>query len=173
MVPLQGQNDSHSTETIASDTIDSAVGYLSLRQQARPWCTYLTLLLIDASSRVAPIVKRQAANPSMGAYRVILSLAHAQDCLRDLAKSKLSVTRRALVRLNEISDDVNVAYSLATSIPEGIDAGKDAVARSIDKSVSPGLLPMDDWMFDTSKIWHAAELADLLSSEAFPLDSGP
>jgi hypothetical protein len=97
-------------------------------------------------------------------------MIHAQDCLRDLAKCKLSITWKAQARLNEILDDVNVTCTLAMSIPGVIDTSGDAVARRIDKPVVTDLLPMEDWRFDTSEIWHAGELADLLSSEAFPLD---
>jgi hypothetical protein len=161
-------------ETIASDTIDSTVCYLSLRSQARPWCTYLILLLIEASSRVAPIVKRQAGNPSTAAYRTMLSIMNAQDCLRGLASTKLRITGRALVRLNQISQDVNVAFSMAMPVSRGVDAGDETTCcRVQDQAETIGspseILPPDDWVFDASKIWQAGELADLLSAQPFSL----
>ena len=177
ILSMQNEGAAQLSETIASDTIDSAVGYLSLRNQARPWCTYLVLLLLDISSRVAPIVKRQAENPTVPAFRVMWSMINAQDCLRGLARNKLSITHKALTRLNEISEGVNVAYTMATSIPMSLDADEGFFwdndkpsTLAIDPPLQ--LMPMDDWVFDTSSAWHAGELANLLSSEEFPLDLG-
>ncbi|KAJ9606315.1 hypothetical protein H2200_009276 [Cladophialophora chaetospira] len=174
-IPLLDWETAQTTETIASDTIDSAVGYLSLRNEARPWCTYLTLLLIDISSRIAPIVMRQAKNPTVPAYRVILSMVQAQDCLRNLGKSKLRITHKALARLKEISDDVNLAFETATSIPRLISIGhasfwpdgKPCKAR-IDSAQD--VMPLDDWTLDMSEIWDADDLIELFSSQNFPLD---
>ncbi len=172
---LQDRHTAQLTETIASDTIDSAVGYLSLRNELRPWCTYLTLLLIEVSSRVAPIVKRQAKSPTVTAYRVMLSMVSAQDCLRNLAGSKLSITRKALARLNDISEDLNDAYTVATNIPKSIDIG-DTVLWSNGKPGSAvvegaqDVLDIDDWMLDFSGTWQAGDLTDLFSAEDFSLD---
>ena len=174
-IPMLDRDTAHLTETIASDTIDSAVSYLSFRNEARPWCTYLTLLLIDVSSRIAPIVMRHAASPTMSAYRVILSMIHAQDCLRNLGKSKLSITRRALARLNEISDDANLAYAMAASIPrftgtdDAFPGGSDKQCEGVADSAQ-NHLANNDWMLDHSQFWYAGDLADLFSSEEFPLD---
>ena len=177
LVPLPYRNAAQQTETIASDTIDSAVGYLSLRKGARPWCTYLTLLLIEVSSRIAPIVRQQARNPRLEAYRVMLSLTSAQDCLKSLAGSKLSVTHKALTRLKEISEDVNDAYTAATAIPKVIDIdgaffGDDGQPCNDVVGSAQDLLDLNGWMLDTSRIWQAGDLTDLFSSEDFLLDFG-
>lgn len=177
IAPTRNQQAVQLTETLASDIIDSAVGYLSLRNHARPWSTYLTLLLIDISLRVAPVVKLEAKNPTMTAQRVMLSLTNAQDCLRDLTKSKLNITRKALARLNEISQDVNCTYALAASVPRLID-NEHALFWSHDEQLEATIAsvedsdPVSDGVFDASKIWNAAELADLFFSEEFLLDDG-
>src|ERR1700761_5941524 len=85
--PILDQDPAHASETLASGIVDSAVSYLSLKNGARPWYTYLTLLVMDASSRLRPILKRQARSPTPAAYRAIESIANAQQFLRDAAQS--------------------------------------------------------------------------------------
>ena len=165
-------------ETIASDTIDSAVVYLSFRRQARPWCTYLTLLLVDAASRIAPIVKHQAQTPSITTYRTIVSMINARDCLKGPAGIKLGVTTRALVRLNQISQDVNIAFSMGAPISRGIWVGHsltfvDEREQGAVIGSSPDLMPMEDSIFDVSKIWELDKLAELISTGTFPVEFGP
>jgi len=173
-IPMLKQNTTHVAENIASDTIDSAVSYLGLRNQARPWSTYLTLLLVDVSSRVAPIMKRHAANPTMPAYRVILSIVNAQGFLKNLVQNKLSVTGRAAARLDELSVDVNHAFTMAMGPPRPIDAGISPSWGSDRQADATDLVldstQIDDWMFDVSNIWQVGEVVDLFSSEAFGLD---
>jgi hypothetical protein len=106
-----------------------------------------------------------------------MSMINAQDCLRDLAKNKLSITKKALARLSDISQDVNVAYAMATGVPRAIDLDN-SIFWSNDKTTTTmeetttALIPNENWMLDFQDIWHTKGVADLLSSDEFRWEFG-
>jgi hypothetical protein len=172
--PILDQDVPHAPESLASSIVDSAVWYLSLKNGARPWQTYLTLLVIDASSRLRPILKRQARSPTPAAYRAIDSIANAQEFLRNSGCSNLSITLKAAKRLEEIVVEVNMAFAMARPIPRPLQVlpwafgSPGAEQGQVGDSVTE-LCPADDRVFDVSETWQASEDIDLLWAEAFPL----
>lgn len=99
------------TETIASVTMDSIVSYLKARRHARPWTTYASILLVEATSRIAPLLKSRTYCPTDTTYKAIASIATAQDCLQDLASINLRVSWRASKQLTAVLEEVQAVIT--------------------------------------------------------------
>jgi hypothetical protein len=97
------------TETLAAEMIESAVSYIKLRCLARPCCAYLIQDLLSVASWTASILPTNrnlcTSMPaaSVPAYRLLMSINDARDCLGGLVQTKVSVIRRAESRLEAIS----------------------------------------------------------------------
>ncbi|KIX00581.1 uncharacterized protein Z518_09646 [Rhinocladiella mackenziei CBS 650.93] len=103
------------TETLASSAMDAIVTYLTLRNYARPWSTYASILLVQLSSRISPFVKSRNSLTDTSC-RVIASINNAHFCMEELANARLSAAKRASSRLTLVLEELLLLCS--TGIPE-------------------------------------------------------
>lgn len=102
------QQTAQAAEKIAANTMNSLVSYLNVRKHARPWVTYASLLLVEATSRIAPLVKSQEDSPTDATHRVVASIVSAKSCLGAM---NLGVSCRAAKRLAAVLDDVSGIFT--------------------------------------------------------------
>jgi hypothetical protein len=76
----------------------------------------MSLLLADASTRIALVLKSQAAMPTQSTYKVIESINSARGCLNQLATTKIGAVCKALSQVSDVVEEINAVY-LATYIP--------------------------------------------------------
>ncbi|KAF9885370.1 hypothetical protein FE257_012987 [Aspergillus nanangensis] len=101
------------TENMATTVIDSIVDYLTARNGARPWTTYCSMLLAEATTLVTPVVKRQH-EATHTTYEVIASIERAKECLQALVAFKFHAVDLACQRLSFILDGVNPGQAMNT-----------------------------------------------------------
>lgn len=108
----QAQESAQITEGIASNTIDSVTSYLRVRQRARPWATYGSLLLVEATSHVALLLKSRRSSPTETTYKLIDSIIQAHDYLESI---DIKVSRGAAQRLAAVLDNVSDIFTAFSS----------------------------------------------------------
>lgn len=106
------------TENTAAMVIDSVVDYLMVRNGARPWSTYCSMLLAEAAALVTPVVKRPH-EPTPTTREVIASIERAKECLQMLAEIKSHAVDLSIKRLAYVLDEVNAARHSSIETPLG------------------------------------------------------
>lgn len=86
-------------QDVAADTVFSITSYLQSRLHARPWATYASLLLVQATSCVMPLENSCDLEITSSTYKLFNSIIDAHSCLQCL---KLQVSRRAGAKLEVV-----------------------------------------------------------------------
>lgn len=98
------------TETLTASLMNAIVTYLTLRNYARPWSTYASGLLVQLSSRVAPILRSRNAL-SETSFSLIASMSNAQACMQELASINLFAAKNASINLARMLEGLQLPYS--------------------------------------------------------------
>lgn len=128
--------------------MNAIVSYLVSRNYARPWSTYASRLLVQLSSRAAPLLRATTASTmtisssnrrnalSEPSYSLITSMSNAHACMQDMAASiKLFAARNASTKLGSLLEGLGLPQAgLGTGLrlllcapePSGIDRGEGA-----------------------------------------------
>ena len=120
----------------------------------------MSLLLADASSRIALVLKSQAAIPTQSTYKVIGSINSARGCLNQLATTKIGAVCKALNHLSDVVEEINAVYLTACipTYPRG------SFLASYDTEDSE-LVQSDSHSLNTALSWQEEEFEFLHSSQ--------
>lgn len=96
------------TAILTASVMNAIVTYLVSRNYARPWSTYASRLLVQLSSRAAPLLGGTALSTRHNAlpepsYSLIASMSNAQACMQDMSASiKLFAAQNASTKLGSL-----------------------------------------------------------------------
>jgi hypothetical protein len=115
------------------------------------------------------VLKIQAAMPTQATYKVIGSIHSAQNCLNQLATTKISAICKALNYLSNVLEEINAVYLTAIYIPM---FPRNSFLAS-DDTEDNELVQSDGYSLDTTIRWQGEEFDSLPLSQQRPRDCNP